>query len=320
MQIACPYCKHYTIIKKGKRRKKLRTDQQYLCTSCQKTFVQTSVKNITYNAEVLRDALTLYNQGFTFEETAKILNKRFKVTITTSTVHRWNQQYKGICTYSMLRVPLLKQYGKDSVVSKNFEYQGLAYNFKYHIGKLELLCKDHHALASYIRKCQTGCPSFFSSIQHRCSQLRIEIIVEKTIVSDNLLCRQTALALSNYPTKKMRHSLVENFMLINDDTTVAAEVPVWLWEKNLNCSIAGHIDLIQIHDGYVYILDYKPDATKENQPKVASQLYLYASGLSFRTKIPLHHIRCAWFDDTHYFEFEPIKAKVQYTKTIAQSP
>jgi ATP-dependent exoDNAse (exonuclease V) beta subunit len=91
---------------------------------------------------------------------------------------------------------------------------------------------------------------------------------------------------------------------------------VWLWEKNLRLSIAGHIDIIQISQGYVYILDYKPDAAREKDDRVASQLYLYALGLSFRAAIPLSRIRCAWFDDKEYFEFEPIKAQVRYTKTI----
>jgi ATP-dependent exoDNAse (exonuclease V) beta subunit len=209
----------------------------------------------------------------------------------------------------------LKRYGKDIIVSKNFTYRGLAYNFKYHKGKLEILGEEFHSLVSYIRRCEAGCPPFFNAIENRCSQLRLEVTIEK-IVSENLVCRRAGLALCDFPTKKKRHSLIENFMLINDDATVAVEIPVWFWEKNLGLSIAGHIDIIQISQGYVYILDYKPDAAREKDDRVASQLYLYALGLSFRASIPLSRIRCAWFDDTSYFEFEPIKAQVRYTKTI----
>jgi len=57
-------------------------------------------------------------------------------------------------------------------------------------------------------------------------------------------------------------------------------------------------------------LDFKPDVAKENENKVASQLYLYASGLSFGTGIPLKEFRCAWFDEYNYFEFSPIDTKV----------
>jgi len=89
-------------------------------------------------------------------------------------------------------------------------------------------------------------------------------------------------------------------------------VPVWFWEKNLNIGINGHIDILQIRQGKIYILDYKPEAKKENKPKVSSQLYLYAMGLSFRTSIPLKNFICAWFDDNIYYEFSPVEAKVKF--------
>ncbi|MFH1127050.1 MAG: hypothetical protein ABIG84_07820 [archaeon] len=102
-------------------------------------------------------------------------------------------------------------------------------------------------------------------------------------------------------------------MLINDSSTIACEVPVWLWEKNINQGISGHVDLLQIRNGLVYILDFKPDAILENEQKVASQMFFYASGLSFRTGIKMKNFRCAWFDNRHYFEFEPSKAKVKFS-------
>jgi hypothetical protein len=53
-------------------------------------------------------------------------------------------------------------------------------------------------------------------------------------------------------------------------------------------------------------LDFKPEALKENMYKVASQLFWYALGLSFRTSIPLSNFVCAWFDDSVYCEFNPL--------------
>jgi len=70
-----------------------------------------------------------------------------------------------------------------------------------------------------------------------------------------------------------------------------------------------------VRNNLVYILDYKPAAAREKDETVASQLYLYASGLSFRISVPLDKFRCAWFDDKNYYEFEPKKAKVGYPKT-----
>ena len=47
---------------------------------------------------------------------------------------------------------------------------------------------------------------------------------------------------------------------------------------------------------------------------MVSQLYWYATGLSFRTKIPLDYFRCAWFDSDSYFEFNPNLIVIDYLK------
>ena len=309
--VKCPGCGSKHIIKRGKRKTKLGAEQVYYCKGCTKTFVQRGFKNKTYGAKAIVETINLYNLGFTLEETVKAINKRFKIHVTKSSVHRWMKEHRNICTYHKFRKAMVKRYGKDIVVSKGFEYNGLAYNFRYHKGKLGLLGEGFPALASYIKRFESGCPGFFDSIENRCSKLRIHVAIEKT-EGENQASRLVSTALKACSTKKERHSMVEKFMLINDDETVAVEVPVWLWEKNLDLSIAGHIDLIQIKDKHVYILDYKPEAAREKDETVASQLYLYASGLSFRTSIPLDNIRCVWFDDRNYFEFEPKKAKVRY--------
>jgi hypothetical protein len=128
----------------------------------------------------------------------------------------------------------------------------------------------------------------------------------------NNACRLADFALKSYNNNSQRHSVVEDFMLINDSSTIAVEVPVWLWEKNLDMGIAGHIDALQVRQGKVFILDFKPSAERENEQKVASQLFWYASGLSFRTSIPLGNFMCAWFDDKTYHEFCPVEAEVEF--------
>jgi transposase-like protein len=314
--IRCSKCKGNNIIKKGKRKTKFGVEQIYYCKDCRKIFVQRWFKNKTYNAKVIVETINLYHLGFTLDETAKTINKRFKVHVTKSSIHRWIKEYYSICTYHNLRNAMMKQYGNDIIVSKDFEYNGLAYNFKYHKGKLACLGKSFPDLVSYLKRFESGCPDFFDSIEKRCSKMQINVNIEKT-EGNNPNSRLASLALSSCLARNERHSVIERFMLINDDATIAVEVPIWLWEKNLDLSIAGHIDLIQIKDNLVYIVDYKPDAAREKDERVASQLFLYASGLSFRTSIPFDNIRCAWFDDRNYFEFEPKKAKVKYTTTLS---
>jgi ATP-dependent exoDNAse (exonuclease V) beta subunit len=109
-------------------------------------------------------------------------------------------------------------------------------------------------------------------------------------------------------------------MLTNDLATVAVEVPVYLTHKDTEhlseklgfvlpfrleqgATITGHIDILQIRNGSIYILDYKPGAKKD---KPIEQLMVYALALARRTGLRLMDFTCAWFDDTHYYEFKPL--------------
>ncbi|MCX6665134.1 MAG: hypothetical protein NT038_03600 [Euryarchaeota archaeon] len=312
MQVSCPTCTAITVIKKGKQTTKNNVIQRYQCTLCNTTFISRGFPHKTYRAQVIIDALITYNRGYTLKETQTIINKKYKTHTSTSTIQRWIHEQSDTCTYSRLRPVLSNTYSPESIiVSKHFTYNGLAYNFKYHRGKNEILGSLFPTLATYIQRFENGCPSFFSEIEHRCSTQKLPITIQKK-EDTNIVNKLTALALSSSHTPAARHAHVETFLLLNDHATVAVEVPVWFWEKQPGFGIAGHIDIIQIRDGCVYILDYKPDAAKQNNQTVASQLYLYARGLSFRTNIPLEQMRCAYFDEKTYLEFSPEEAIVSY--------
>jgi ATP-dependent exoDNAse (exonuclease V) beta subunit len=119
---------------------------------------------------------------------------------------------------------------------------------------------------------------------------------------------------SNYE----RHPKLQRFMLANDSTTIAVEVPVWLTRDDIaeverehgvrllaadaDTSITGHIDFLQVRNGAVHILDYKPDA-RTNKP--IAQLTVYALALARLTSIRLFDIKCARFNENEYCEFFP---------------
>jgi ATP-dependent exoDNAse (exonuclease V) beta subunit len=65
--------------------------------------------------------------------------------------------------------------------------------------------------------------------------------------------------------------------------------------------VTGHIDFLQIRNGRVHILDYKPEARKEAHAH--EQLTIYALPLARRTGLPLKLFECTWFDEKDYFEF-----------------
>lgn len=69
--------------------------------------------------------------------------------------------------------------------------------------------------------------------------------------------------------------------------------------------ITGHIDFLQIRNGCLHILDYKPEARKEKHAHV--QLTIYALALSRRANLPPKEFKCGWFDEKEYCEFFPLK-------------
>jgi RecB family exonuclease len=108
-------------------------------------------------------------------------------------------------------------------------------------------------------------------------------------------------------------------MLLNDSVTVAVEIPIYLTQADIAYYrsrgfdltfdadvITGHIDFLQIRNGYIHILDYKPEARKEKHAHV--QLTIYALALARGANLPLKIFKCAWFDERDYFEFFPLAA------------
>src|SRR5205085_12671619 len=77
-------------------------------------------------------------------------------------------------------------------------------------------------------------------------------------------------------------------------------------------TLTGHIALVQIRNGRIHILDYKPNAVRD---KPITQLMVYALAMSHRTGLRLYDFVCAWFDERHYFEFYPLH--VVYTRRQA---
>src|SRR5215467_8462293 len=80
--------------------------------------------------------------------------------------------------------------------------------------------------------------------------------------------------------------------------------------------ITGHIDFLQIRNGHIHILDYKPEAGKETHAHV--QLTIYALALARRIGLPLKVFKCSWFDEKDYFEFYPLQGV--YALSATSSP
>jgi len=132
---------------------------------------------------------------------------------------------------------------------------------------------------------------------------------------ENAATRAAALVIPTVGNNLRRHDRLQQFMLANDSVTLAVEVPIWLMEKDIAALekkygielgaqiITGHLDFLQVRNGAVHILDYKPD-TRTNKP--IAQLAIYALALTRLVPgLKLFDIKCAWFNEEEYCEFFP---------------
>jgi len=308
--VHCPSCSSSRVIKKGRRTTCFEKVQLYRCNSCGKHFAKRPMKYVSYPPLVIYTSLIFYHLGHTLDETRKQVNKQFKVNTGKTTIYSWVKRYQDLCPISRLRERMLDEGTADDVVfTKQFDHENLEYLFLYHKYKLGALASQRFpGLAEYIIRFENGCPDAFFKFGERCSQPLFQVNV-KPRSGVNLACKMARFAVSARRNNRERHRLVEWFMLVNDTATVACEVPVWYWEKSSDTGVTGHIDVVQVRGDTLYIMDYKPDAS--NEKKAPQQLYHYAVALSFRTKIPFERIRCAWFDETRYYEFRPLDAEVK---------
>lgn len=312
----CPYCKKNSmVVKIGYNRIKHEVYQRYKCKGCNRTFSDRPLKHVTHRSEIIFTAISLYNLGYIKKQVVNILSKRHKVEIPIPTIHSWLMRYRDICTFTKQR----RRYKLDPVTiikSKKLRHVQV-YNFKYHQLKLNLTAKTFPELRNYIRDMFNHCPhKFFHSQGPRCSSLKIEIKPKKATKYNNAP-KLAEYALHLAKTNRNRHQKIQDFMLINDSATVAVELPVFFHPKELSGrekknygielskTLTGHIDILQVRFNKIHVLDYKPDAKKEDR-RAAEQVFLYTLALSKRTKIPLMSFACAYFDDKNYFQFDPV--------------
>jgi hypothetical protein len=212
------------------------------------------------------------------------------------------------------------------------------YEFAYHRAKLAFLkdgtLDDKRAtgasstarfapLADFLESIPTTCPHdlFCREDGARSSQLASDFLAAENLVvvkKQNAATDTAGLILPAVGSNYERHPKLQRFMLANDSTTIAVEVPVWLTQRDIAAlekergvqllsggaerTITGHIDFLQVRNGAVHILDYKPDA-RTNKP--IAQLTIYALALSRLTSLNLFDIKCAWFNENEYCEFFP---------------
>jgi len=365
-KIKCKNCNSSNIIKKGIKKKKLQSIQRYFCKDCGSIFTLSTAKS-TYPIQTILKAVSLYNLGYNLGQVSKVTKSRNKIEVPTSTISSWLNQHKSICTFARLRNQAVKLYSPKEIIKKQTLNHIQPYTFKYHKAKLELLFKNklynnqftnlskfYQPLKNYLEKIPTnkfphhifkqnqGCPNAViakiknidnKNNEQRASKLKFNHLKITHLSKNNLANKLTSLALNLAKSNKQRHEAVQNFMLINDSTTIATEIPVYLTQddityfisrkftlplENQPTPITGHIDILQVRNGLIHILDYKPEA-KTQSP--IEQLTIYALAVASKTKLALSDFKCAWFDfnETGYKLIFEINNTVLYLDSVEYS-
>ena len=215
---------------------------------------------------------------------------------------------------------------------------GQIYDFKYHRGKFNALIDEDYknfklrAIGDFLELIIAECPhQVFKESQARASEFKNVFNLDgvRIVRKSNLACDMTRFVMQAVANNKERHERLQEFMLFCDSTTVAVEIPVLLDRDDIqhyktmlnfkvpidlkdgNNVITGHIDFIQLRNGLIHIMDYKPSASKV---KPIEQLTIYALALSRLTSLRLYNFKCAWFDEDDYYEFYPLHVVMKKKK------
>lgn len=322
----CPNCTSRNVVRKGHRKNKHETVQLFRCADCRRYFTSGQIRGKVYPLTFILEAVSLYNQGFSMQACTRQLKERYGLLVSDSSIGAWVKEYRELCTYGRLRDDGRALFSPHQITKITKLYHRQIYEFSIHRAKLDLLInrdpknRRFAPLAAYLQDMLKDCPHALFRDTDRASSNKTQFDLSGMTVSakQNFATRIAGIVLPTVKDNKRRHETLQRFMLLNDSVTVAVEVPIFFLPEDLahmqkklgfkipveiEQAITGHIDFIQVRNGAIHILDYKPDAPT-NKP--IQQLTIYALALSRLTGLRLFDFKCAWFNQDGYFEFFPL--------------
>jgi hypothetical protein len=311
----CIYCGGTKITREGKRHKKLETVQLWYCRACDRVFTPQRAKGKRYPLKIILESLIYYYRGETRERTAEHIRERFGITVPARTLSAWLAEYRDLTPYARYRSANLAHYRPNRIIRSVRLHHQQVYDYRIHHAKLQSLLgapKHEHLkpLEAFLYLMSAACPNGIFQTDARASQGKTAYDMDAVEILShrNHACRVAELVLQTVTNNKRRHDEIQRFMLATDSVTVAVEVPIFLNPDELaelkrmpgfdiplesNVPLTGHIDFLQIRNGAIHIVDYKPGAKSE---KPIPQLMTYALALSRQTGIRLFHFVCSWLD------------------------
>jgi transposase-like protein len=294
----CPHCHSHNIIKKGSRQNLYRIIPQYQCKTCYKYFSSATISKVKYPPRLTMQAITYYNLGHPQSTVADLLAKKHRTRVPRRTISEWINRYRSVCTYARLRDQAIKRYQPDNLIQSYTLEHKQVYDFKYHRAKLDLLAahfsrKALARLRTYLESVSSEqfphhlfqeeqpLPGQATTHTHRSSKIQLDTLPLVKSEKQNLANDLATLGLIMARTNRERHPAIQEFMLVNDSTTVACEVPVYLTAENIHyfqhkgfhltlpataAPVTGHIDIVQLRGGLIHIWTTNLTPTKSTRP------------------------------------------------------
>jgi hypothetical protein len=301
----------------------MRSLQVYQCAECLRRFaLGDASKHKSYPLKVILETVSSFNHGHSLTETQALIRRRLHIHVPERTISSWIKEFRELASYARLRGAGKALFRPNELIQSYALEHRQVYLFQVHRAKLDILSRTCgirgiEGLKTYFDTVGPTYPHhLFGESTQRSSKFPTEFHPPITR-KENHATRLAALALPTSPSNKKRHETLQRFMLLNDSVTVAVEIPIYLTRDDIayyrsrgftldfdTDLITGHIDFLQIRNGYLHVLDYKPEARKEKHAHV--QTTIYALALARRAGLPLKVFKCAWFDEKDYFEFYPL--------------
>ena len=94
MKTKCIFCKSFSAVKNGLRKRKVRSKQSFLCLSCDKQFVEPDgFERMRHNPDDIVRAVSLHNDGLSLLRTQDHIWQHDGVKVTRRTISQWTKKY-----------------------------------------------------------------------------------------------------------------------------------------------------------------------------------------------------------------------------------
>ena len=241
LTLSCPYCQGQDFVKRGTRMKKGGKTQLYLCRACKRTFTPVWFKGRQHSWQIILDAMSYYNLGFSLEQTGKVMKQKFGVEVQGSTLSAWLDKYGQLCAYKRMRSFGMKMYSPYEIIETCTLAHRQLYRFRYHKAKTKLIMADDFKhfkfkpMKEFLDNVTAETPHQYFQQGERASESPLKFSKTEMIVraKHNYACALAGLVFQGVSDRKQRHEALQKFFIANDSVTVATEVPVYLRREDL---------------------------------------------------------------------------------------